>query len=161
MGIDEFHAHLDACKQCREHPFDLCVVGGRLLVEAAGPSRPFSMSGRIASEPVPQNIPIRTELGKQIREAFTGPPGSVSMATNYSAIEMRVAAQISEPQLRALAGLHATETEGKFICAECGCETNTSMEKPCRMCNSARVVLRSVIEQTFGENWRDCFKEPK
>jgi len=32
-GIDRFHAHLDVCEQCREHPFDLCRVGGRLLHE--------------------------------------------------------------------------------------------------------------------------------
>ena len=27
-----FHAHLDACAQCREHPMDLCAVGAGLLV---------------------------------------------------------------------------------------------------------------------------------
>ena len=147
MGIDEFHAHLDACKQCREHPFDLCVVGGRLLVESAGPSRPFSMSSRVATEPALQNIPIRTELGKQIREAFTGPPGSVMVATDFSAVEMRVAAALN-------AGA------GNYVCAECGCETNTSMQKPCTACGSIRVVTLSVVENLFGKNWRDCFKEP-
>ncbi len=29
-----FHAHLDVCEQCREHPFDMCAVGNRLLREA-------------------------------------------------------------------------------------------------------------------------------
>jgi len=28
---DAFHAHLDACSQCRDHPFALCLVGLRLL----------------------------------------------------------------------------------------------------------------------------------
>ena len=37
--IDKFHAHLDACSQCRNHPFGLCTVGATLLKEAAtGPS---------------------------------------------------------------------------------------------------------------------------
>lgn len=26
-----FHAHLDACRQCREHPFELCAVGATLI----------------------------------------------------------------------------------------------------------------------------------
>lgn len=29
-----FHAHLDVCEQCREHPFGMCAVGNRLLREA-------------------------------------------------------------------------------------------------------------------------------
>ncbi len=29
-----FHAHLDACWQCRDHPMGLCVEGARLLQEA-------------------------------------------------------------------------------------------------------------------------------
>jgi len=33
--IDKFHSHLDACGQCRNHPFDLCAVGATLLKEAA------------------------------------------------------------------------------------------------------------------------------
>jgi hypothetical protein len=30
-----FHAHLDACAQCREHPFDLCPTGSLLLRSSA------------------------------------------------------------------------------------------------------------------------------
>lgn len=33
--IDKFHAHLDVCSRCRNHPFGLCSVGARLLEEAA------------------------------------------------------------------------------------------------------------------------------
>jgi hypothetical protein len=35
MGVEHFHAHLDACKRCREQPFNLCVTGEKLLKEAA------------------------------------------------------------------------------------------------------------------------------
>lgn len=31
---DAFHAHLDGCEQCREHPFDLCEVGQTLIARA-------------------------------------------------------------------------------------------------------------------------------
>ena len=30
-NIDRFHAHLDVCEQCREHPFELCEIGELLL----------------------------------------------------------------------------------------------------------------------------------
>jgi len=33
--IGKFHAHLDVCSQCENHPFSLCSVGARLLKEAA------------------------------------------------------------------------------------------------------------------------------
>jgi len=33
--IDSFHAHLDACQQCRDNPFDLCPTGAKLLRAAA------------------------------------------------------------------------------------------------------------------------------
>ena len=35
VGIDKFHAHLDVCNQCRNHPFDLCPTGAQLLRAAA------------------------------------------------------------------------------------------------------------------------------
>lgn len=33
-GIGNFHDHLDICEQCRNHCFDLCPIGARLLREA-------------------------------------------------------------------------------------------------------------------------------
>jgi hypothetical protein len=33
--INKFHDHLDICKQCREHPFDLCPVGVAAMRNAA------------------------------------------------------------------------------------------------------------------------------
>jgi hypothetical protein len=34
-----FHEHLDACQQCREHPFALCPTGNAFLAEVGGGSR--------------------------------------------------------------------------------------------------------------------------
>jgi DNA polymerase-1 len=42
-----------------------------------------------------QNIPIRTELGRQIRAAFVAGPGNVLLAADYSQIELRVMAHLS------------------------------------------------------------------
>lgn len=41
-----------------------------------------------------QNIPIKTELGREIRRAFQPRPGTVLYSTNYSALEIQIAAEI-------------------------------------------------------------------
>lgn len=32
--LDRYHAHLDACPQCRQHPFDQCLTGNTLIKAA-------------------------------------------------------------------------------------------------------------------------------
>jgi DNA polymerase I len=61
-----------------------------------------AQTGRLASsDPNLMNIPIRTELGRQIRDAFVAEPGNVLLAADYSQIELRLAAHMADvPSLK-------------------------------------------------------------
>jgi DNA polymerase-1 len=56
-------------------------------------------TGRVSSsDPNLQNIPVRTDEGRRIRQAFVAPPGWVVMAADYSQIELRIMAHLSSDE---------------------------------------------------------------
>ncbi|MCE8026953.1 MULTISPECIES: DNA polymerase I [Halomonadaceae] len=68
-------------------------------------------TGRLSSsDPNLQNIPIRTEEGRKIRQAFIARPGYRIVAADYSQIELRIMAHLSEDQ-----GLLTAFAEGRDI----------------------------------------------
>lgn len=66
-----------------------------------------SVTGRLASsDPNLQNIPTRTEIGRQVRQGFIAGPGMVLLSVDYSQIELRIVAHMSGDQAM-LSAFHA------------------------------------------------------
>jgi DNA polymerase-1 len=100
-----------------EHPLPKVVLENRQLAKLKGtyvdalPTLMNRSTGRIhtswdqavaatgrlsSSDPNLQNIPIRTELGREIRSTFVAPPGFELVSADYSQIELRVLAHLSK-----------------------------------------------------------------
>ena len=69
-------------------------ASGRVFTHYA---QAVAVTGRLASnDPNLQNIPVRTAEGRRIREAFIAPPGHVIVSCDYSQIELRIMAHLSD-----------------------------------------------------------------
>jgi DNA polymerase-1 len=103
------------------------IVGadGRREIGAVGPGRIHTHfrqtgteTGRLSSDqPNLQNIPKKSDLGRELRAAFAPGPGRVLIAADYSQIELRVLAHLSgDDTLRA--AFHANHDIHRFVAAQ-------------------------------------------
>ncbi|MEB6679677.1 MULTISPECIES: DNA polymerase I [Acinetobacter] len=70
----------------------------------------LTATGRLSStDPNLQNIPIRAEIGRQIRKAFVAPEGRVLLAADYSQIELRLMAHLSQDEALLDAFIHGQD----------------------------------------------------
>ncbi len=89
-------------------PQQVCLDTGRVHTSY---HQAVAATGRLSSsDPNLQNIPVRTEEGRRIRQAFIAPPGKVLLAADYSQIELRIMAHLS-----ADAGLLKAFSEGQDV----------------------------------------------
>lgn len=83
-------------------------------------SQTGSVTGRLASSnPNLQNIPIRTELGREIRRSFVSEPEQILLSVDYSQIELRIVAHLSDDEAMIQAfnedqDIHATTAAAIF-----------------------------------------------
>ncbi|WP_347473404.1 DNA polymerase I [Acinetobacter thermotolerans] len=70
----------------------------------------LTATGRLSStDPNLQNIPVREEIGRQIRKAFIAPEGRVLLAADYSQIELRLMAHFSQDDALVDAFMHGQD----------------------------------------------------
>ena len=74
-------------------PAQVCQRTGRIHTSY---HQAVTATGRLSSsDPNLQNIPIRTQEGRRVRQAFIAPPGKKIVAADYSQIELRIMAHLS------------------------------------------------------------------
>lgn len=111
-------------------------------------------TGRLSSsDPNLQNIPIKTELGRQIRRAFVAPQGSVLLSADYSQIELRILAEFTgdENLVRAFEAdedIHLATACAIFNCAPA--DVTPEMRRRAKTVNFA--VLYGMADFTLSRN---------
>ncbi len=96
-------------------PLEISSLTGRVHTSY---HQAVTATGRLSSsDPNLQNIPIRTAEGRRIRHAFIAPPGRVLVAADYSQIELRIMAHLSEDQ-RLLEAFRAGDDVHRATAAE-------------------------------------------
>ncbi len=98
--IEKIETYRELCKLQNTYvdvlPSLIHKVTGRIHTSF---NQAVAATGRLSSsDPNLQNIPVRTELGRKIREAFVAKPGSVLLAADYSQMELRIVASLAKDE---------------------------------------------------------------
>ncbi|MEN3111108.1 DNA polymerase I [Uliginosibacterium paludis] len=132
-------------------------------------SQTGAITGRLASsEPNLQNIPVRTQEGRRIRQAFVAPSGWHIVSADYSQIELRIMAHLSSDE-RLLEAFAQGEDVHRATAAEVfgvsSAEVSSEQRRYAKTINfgliygmSAHGLARSLeIERSAAQSWIDCY----
>jgi DNA polymerase-1 len=128
-------------------------------------------TGRLSSSnPNLQNIPIRSEIGREIRKAFVAGPGHVLVAADYSQIELRLFAFMTrDPELVStfMAGGDIHRRTGSIIFGVPESEVTTEQRRRAKTINFAviygmsafRLAIELGVSQQVASEWRKRYFE--
>ncbi|REJ77636.1 MAG: DNA polymerase I [Acidobacteria bacterium] len=111
-------------------------------------------TGRLSStDPNLQNIPIRTELGRQIRKAFIAEDGCKLISADYSQLELRILAHITQDEVMLEAFRNAEDVHAKTARLIFGAETEEELRDKRRLAKIVNFGIAYAVE-AFGLSQR-------
>ena len=128
-------------------------------------SQTGTATGRLSSSnPNLQNIPIRTELGREIRAAFVAPAGHQLLSADYSQIELRILAHLSEDPIlidafRRGEDIHSRTAQEVFGVRAVDANARASPRRESdQFRRDLRTVTRSVSRRTLDIDQKEAAK---
>src|SRR5258706_12872786 len=104
-------------------------------------------TGRLsASDPNLQNIPIRSELGRRIRRAFVAEPGSKIISADYSQLELRLLAHITQDPVMLDAFQHGEDIHNRTARLVFGAQTDAELKEARRLAKIVNFAIAYAIE---------------
>ena len=111
-------------------------------------------TGRLSStDPNLQNIPIRTELGQQIRRAFIPEQGCKLISADYSQLELRILAHITHDEVMVEAFQKGEDIHNKTAALVFGAETDEELKEKRRLAKIVNFGIAYAVE-AFGLSQR-------
>jgi DNA polymerase-1 len=104
-------------------------------------------TGRLSSsEPNLQNIPIRSELGRRIRRAFVAEKGSKIISADYSQLELRLLAHITQDPVMLDAFQHGEDIHNRTARLVFGAQTDGELKEARRLAKIVNFAIAYAIE---------------
>ncbi len=104
-------------------------------------------TGRLSSsDPNLQNIPIRTELGRRIRRAFVAEPGNKIISADYSQLELRLLAHITQDEVMLEAFQKGEDIHKRTARLVFGAQTDAELKEARRFAKIVNFAIAYAIE---------------
>jgi len=104
-------------------------------------------TGRLSSsDPNLQNIPIRTELGRQIRKAFVPEPDNKLISADYSQLELRILAHMTQDEVMLEAFRNGEDIHAKTARLVFGAKTDEELKEKRRLAKIVNFSIAYAVE---------------